>query len=81
MVGGLVIFLTYLLASNALYQAGLNDPQTIQEFHRSSLPDIRNYMVGDWLAAMIGHLWIGIITGLALGLSGGALGKAFARPV
>ncbi|WP_220198807.1 hypothetical protein [Ktedonospora formicarum] len=75
MLGGLIIFFTWLLFSALLFQAGLRDPQTIAEFRHSGLSDITTYMISDWLAALIGHLWIGLITGLLLGILGGAVGK------
>ncbi|GCE31566.1 hypothetical protein KDA_70500 [Dictyobacter alpinus] len=76
MLGGLMIFLTWLLFSVPLFQVGLSDQQTITEFRHSGLPDIITYIAGDWLAALIGHLWIGLITGLLLGVLGGTIGKS-----
>lgn len=75
MVGGLMVFFTWFLFSAPLFQAGLSDPQTLAEFRHSGFPDITTYMVSDWLAALIGHLWIGVITGLLLGVLGGTVGK------
>jgi hypothetical protein len=56
---------------------GLHDPQFICAFERSGLPDLTTYLVGDTLAGLIVHLWLGLLTGFFLGLGGGALGKAF----
>lgn len=79
MCGGLILFLTVTAPlSMLLVDAGQRDPQSINEFQRSGLPDIQTFLVGDYLAAMIAHLWIGLITGLFLGTIGGALGKALA---
>jgi hypothetical protein len=81
MLGGLLLFLVTLFPLFPLL-VGTNQPdaQTLQEFHRSGLPDLQTFLLGDWLAALIAHLWIGLITGFLLGLVGGALGKALAAP-
>lgn len=79
MCGGLILFLTVTAPlSMLLVDAGQHDPQSINEFQRSGLPDIQTFLIGDYLAAMIAHLWIGLVTGLFLGALGGALGKALA---
>jgi hypothetical protein len=78
--GGLAIFLASLVLSPLFLHAGLHDPQTIREFERSGLPDITTYVVGDYLAGMIAHLWIGLVTGFFLGVLGGAVGKALTLP-
>ena len=78
MMGALAIFLTSLFLSAFLLQAGQHDPQTMREFAHSGLPDLTTYLVGDYLAGMIVHLWIGLITGLFLGILGGMVGKALA---
>jgi hypothetical protein len=80
MFGGLMIFLASFVLSAALLQAGQIDPQTIHEFQRSGLPDITTYILSDYLAGMIAHLWIGLVTGFFLGALGGALGKALGTP-
>jgi hypothetical protein len=80
MCGGLAIFLASLVLSAFFLHVGQSDPQTIQEFQRSGLPDIATYIVGDYLAGMIAHLWIGLITGSFLGVLGGAIGKAILLP-
>ncbi len=73
--GGLVLFLAVTgPLSILLSDAGLHDPQSISEFQRSGLPDMQTFLVGDYLAAMIAHLWIGLLTGFVLGAIGGALG-------
>ena len=81
MCGSLTLFLAALLPLFPL-RGGTSQPdaQTIQEFRRSGLPDLQTFLLSDWLAAMIAHLWIGLISGLLLGLVGGALGKALALP-
>jgi hypothetical protein len=82
MCGGLILFLVVsLLLSPLLAGSSQPDAQTMYEFHRSGLPDLQTFLLGDWLAAMIAHLWIGVITGFLLGMIGGAVGKALAQPV
>jgi hypothetical protein len=78
--GGLIIFLGALALSAVLIPAGYRDPQTVQEFQRSGLPDLTTYIVSDYLAGMTMHLWIGLISGLLFGLMGGLLGQRLARP-
>lgn len=80
MMGALAIFLASFLFSALLLQTGQSDPQTLREFAHSGLPDLKTYIVGDYLAAMIAHLWIGLVTGFFLGLFGGLGGKALAPP-
>ena len=80
MCGGLIIFLGALALSAVLIPAGYRDPQTVQEFQRSGLPDLTTYIVGDYLAGMIMHLWIGLVSGLLFGLIGGLLGQRLSRP-
>ena len=75
-----MIFLASLVLSAFLLQVGQHDPQTIHEFQRSGLPDITTYIVGDYLAGMIAHLWIGLMTGSFLGVLGGVIGKATLLP-
>jgi hypothetical protein len=77
-IGGLMIFLAGFVFSAFFHNAGYNDPQTIAEFQRSGVPDLMTYKVGDYLAGLIGHLWIGMITGSVLGVLGGTLGKLMA---
>lgn len=79
MMGALAIFLCTFLFSALFVQAGQYDPQTIREFERSGLPDLKTYLVGDYLAGMIAHLWIGLITGFFLGLPASLMGKTLAR--
>jgi hypothetical protein len=78
MMGALAIFLAAFLFSALLLHAGQSDPQTLREFAHSGLPDLKTYIVGDYLAGMIAHLWIGLVTGFFLGLFGGLVGKALA---
>ena len=78
MVGGIMIFLASAALAPLLLAAGQHDPQTLHEFQRSGLPNVTTFIVGDYLAGMIAHLWIGLITGLVLGTIGGALGKVHA---
>jgi len=78
MFGGIMIFLASMALSALLLAAGQHDPLTIHEFQRSGLPDLETYIVGDYLAGMIAHLWIGLLTGLVFGAVGGVLGKAAA---
>ncbi|HZR42182.1 MAG TPA: hypothetical protein VFB12_18825 [Ktedonobacteraceae bacterium] len=80
MCGGLAIFLASFVLSGLFLSAGQPDPQTIHEFERSGLSDIRTYLDSDYLAAMIAHLWIGLITGLILGALGGIIGKVIPLP-
>src|SRR5262249_21579728 len=58
MVGGMIIFLASAALAPLLLAAGQHDPQTMQEFQRSGLPDPTTFIVGDYLAGMIAHLWI-----------------------
>ena len=80
MCGAIAIFLATIALAPLLLAAGLHDPQTVREFERSGLPDLTTFMVGDYLAGMIAHLWIGLITGLILGMLGAATGKTLAAP-
>ena len=73
-LGGLLIFLAYAAMSTLLLQPGQHDAQTLREFQRSGLSDLTTFMVADYLAALIAHLWIGLITGLVGGAGGGLLG-------
>jgi len=78
MLGGLILFLAASAAPAIL--AGIQpDAQTLREYQQSGLPDLDTFLAGDFLAGMIAHLWIGIITGLLLGLVGALVGKALAR--
>ncbi len=77
-VSGLVMALALLLVAYGLSGHLQHDPQTIQEFQRSGAPDLTTYIVGDFLAAMIGHLLlVGLLLGTALGALGGLIGVAF----
>jgi len=51
----------------------------VREFQRSGIPNLPTYIVGDYLAAMIAHLWIGLLTGVGFGLLGSGLGIGFAH--
>jgi hypothetical protein len=79
MCGGLMIFLAAIIIPALFLGTGPSDPQTIREFQHSGLPDITTFLVGDFLAGLIAHLWIGLLTGLGLGVIGGVLGKGPAR--
>lgn len=79
-LGGLLIFLAYTAMATLLLRAGQHDPQTLREFQRSGLSDLPTFMVGDYLAAMIAHLWIGLITGVVGGAVGGLFGQIMPRP-
>jgi hypothetical protein len=85
LAGMLSSLLLFLAVAFPLYPllAGSNQPdaQTIHEFHRSGLPSLHVFLVSDWLAAMIAHLWIGLVTGMFFGGVGSAIGKALAAPV
>jgi len=76
MLASLVMFLTYSALSVLLLQVGQHDPQIVREFQRSGLTDLPTYIVGDYLAAMIAHLWIGLLSGAGFGVLGGGLGVA-----
>jgi hypothetical protein len=79
MLSGLLVFLAYSALATLLLQAGQHDAQTLREFQHSGLADLPTFLVGDYLAAMIAHLWIGLITGLVGGAVGGVLGQIMAR--
>ncbi|MBA2391989.1 MAG: hypothetical protein H0V70_04510 [Ktedonobacteraceae bacterium] len=79
MMGALAIFLASFLFSALLLRAGLSDPQTLREFAHSGLSDLKTYIVSDYLAGMITHLWIGLVTGFFLGLLGDLGGKVLAH--
>jgi hypothetical protein len=78
MFGGLMIFLAAIIIPPLFLGTGPSDPQTIREFQHSGLPDITTFLVGDFLAGLIAHLWLGLLTGLGLGMVGGVLGKVLA---
>lgn len=77
--GGLGIFLASFVLSGLLISAGHLDPQTVREFQHSGLPDLNTYIVSDYLAGMIAHLWIGLITGLLLGALGSVVGTTVSK--
>lgn len=82
MLASIVMFLAYSALSVLLLQVGQHDPQILQEFRRSGVTDLQTYIVGDYLAAMIAHLWIGVRSGLGCGALGSGLGIALvAGPV
>ena len=81
MLASLVLFLTYSALSVLLLQVGQQDPQIVREFQRSGLTDLSTYIVGDYLAAMIAHLWIGLLTGVGFGALGSSLGLGFVNMV
>jgi hypothetical protein len=77
MLGGLILGAVATVVPSIIM--GLEpDAQTLAEFHRSGLADLQTFLIGDFLAALIAHLWIGLITGVLLGLAGAAGGKALA---
>jgi hypothetical protein len=55
---------------------GTSDPQALADFQRSQASDLTTFLVSDWLAAGINHLWIGLALGSVGGLIGSALGVA-----
>jgi hypothetical protein len=77
MLAGLVLFLTYSALSTLLLQVGQQDPQIVREFQRSGWTDLPTYIVGDYLAAMVAHLWIGLLSGVGFGVLGSSLGIGF----
>jgi hypothetical protein len=77
MCGGLMIWLVAIVLDPLFLRVGQHDPQIIRAFEHSGLPDLTTYLVGDTLAGLIVHLWLGLLTGFCLGLVCGALGKAF----
>jgi hypothetical protein len=59
----------------------LHDPQTLREFARSGISDIHIFILGDYLAAGINHLWfVGPALGTLAGTFGGLIGAQFAQP-
>ncbi len=79
MLAGLVMFLSYSALSVLLLQVGQHDPQIVREFQRSGITNLPTYIVVDYLAAMIAHLWIGLLTGVGFGMLGSGLGIGFAH--
>jgi hypothetical protein len=77
MLGGLILCAVATVVP-AIIMGVQPDAQTLDEFHRSGLVDLQTFLIGDFLAALIAHLWIGLITGLLFGLAGAAVGKALA---
>jgi hypothetical protein len=76
-VSGLVTALVLLLVAYTLQGHLQHDPQTLREFQQSGASDLTTYIIGDFLAAMLGHLLlIGLLLGTALGALGGAVGAA-----
>ncbi len=73
------MFLSYSALSVLLLQVGQHDPQIVREFQRSGITNLPTYIVGDYLAAMIAHLWIGLLTGVGFGMLGSGLGIGFAH--
>ena len=76
MFGGLVVCALAVWAGAFSATVQTADPQALAEFQRSHASDLTTYLVGDWLAAGIGHLVIGLVVGSVLGLMGGAVGAA-----
>jgi hypothetical protein len=76
MLSGLLVCLLAVVAGGLVLSVGQSDPQTMAEFRRSGAPDLATFVAGDWLAAGVNHLWIGLVLGSALGLAGGACGAA-----
>ena len=79
MVSGLIGCLA-LLALPRLFLVTLQqDAQTIAEFGRSGAPDLVTYIVGDYSAAAIAHLGLGLLLGLVLGALGAVIGAGVVR--
>jgi len=67
-----------IAVSGGAFQAtlGTSDAQTLAEFQRSHASSLTTFIVSDWLAAGVNHLWIGLAAGAIGGLIGGAAGAA-----
>jgi hypothetical protein len=78
-VSGLIGCLA-LLSLPHLYLGTLQgDAQTLAEFARSGAPNLVTYIVGDYSAAAIAHLLLGLALGLMLGALGAAIGAGVVR--
>jgi hypothetical protein len=78
-VSGLIACLA-LLSLPWLFPGTLQrDAQTLAEFARSGVPDLATYIAGDYSAAAIAHLLLGLALGLILGALGATIGAGIAR--
>jgi hypothetical protein len=76
MVGGLATLATLLLLAYVATGRLAAQPQSIRELARSGEPDMRTYLYTDAGFGGVAHLWIGLVTGAALGALGAAVGRA-----
>jgi hypothetical protein len=80
LISGLITFLAILFIITNYMGVLQQDPENIQQFVRSKLPDIQTFIVGDFMEAAINHLWLGPVVGAGLGAFGGWIGKQLRQP-
>lgn len=80
LVSGLITFLAILFIITNYMVVLQQDPENVQQFIRSKLPDIQTFIVGDFMEAAINHLWLGPVVGAGLGAFGGWIGKQLHQP-
>ena len=79
MVSGLTGCLALLALPHLFPDTLQQDAQTLAEFARSGAPDLVTYIAGDYSAAAINHLVIGLLLGLLLGALGAKIGVGIVR--
>jgi hypothetical protein len=78
-VSGLIGCLALLSLLHLFIDTLQRDTQTLAEFARSGASDLATYIAGDYSAAAIAHLLLGLALGLMLGALGAAIGAGIAR--
>jgi hypothetical protein len=78
-VSGLIGCLTLLSLPYLFIDTLQRDTQTLAEFARSGATDLATYIAGDYSAAAIAHLLLGLALGLMLGALSAAIGTGVVR--
>jgi hypothetical protein len=78
-VSGLIGCLALLSLPYLFMDTLQRDTQTLAEFARSGATDLATYIAGDYSAAAIAHLLLGLALGLILGALGAAIGTGVVR--